>query len=82
MCNGSLFTVEIILPRAGSNQRLLDQWASAALPGLLDFNETLLFELERRTDRLGARSVQLWIRSAEFPGEHRYEKWTKNTDLK
>ena len=29
----------------------------------------LLFELEAR--------VQLWIRSAEPPGEHRYEKWTK-----
>ena len=29
-------------------------------------------------DRLGVRSMQLWIRSAEPPGEHRYENWTKN----
>ena len=39
---------------------------------------TLLLELERRwTDKLGARSVQLLIRSVEPPGEHRYEKLTK-----
>ena len=37
---------------------------------------TLLFEKELgRTDRFCARSVQLWIRSAEPPGEHRYENW-------
>ena len=28
------------------------------------------------TDRLSARSVQLWVRSAEPPGESRYENWT------
>ena len=29
------------------------------------------------TDGFGTRSVQLWIRSAEPPGEHRYQTWTK-----
>ena len=31
----------------------------------------------RIVDGLGARSVQLWIRTAEPPGGYRYENWTK-----
>ena len=42
----------------------------------------LLFESKRRrSDRLSARNFQLCIRSAEPPWEHRYENWTKKTDL-
>ena len=32
----------------------------------------------RIVDGLGARSMQLWIRTAEPPGGYRCENWTKN----
>ena len=38
-----------------------------------NFVTLILVYLHNKTDRLVARSVQLWIPSAEPPGEHRYE---------
>ena len=42
-------------------------------------NHGPLSSLNQRGDgqTLGTRSIQLWIRSTESPGEHRYENWTK-----
>ena len=42
-------------------------------------NHGSLSSLNQRDDgqTLGTRSIQLWIRSTESPGKHRYENWTE-----
>ena len=58
-------------------------WTVYSHLSFLVFKNWALFDLDsRRTDRLGARSVQLWIRSVVPPWEHRYGQWTKEKKTK
>ena len=58
-------------------------WTFYSHLSFLVFKNWALFDLDsRRTDRLGARSVQLWIRSVVPSWEHRYGHWTKEKKTK